>query len=290
MIMIYKLLKLILPFKVKEFLKYLFFIKNYNFSKKISLDINNFKFFIPRSDFKLENNIYYRIIEKENKKIDQIKEIHNFFKAETVIDIGANIGYWSLIRYLNLPEIKKFYCFEPSKVTYSFLNVNLSKINKIQIFNYALGNSNSYKKLSFPFWENNKSYRIHNLGLRSIYGNTDLVSEKIKVKKFDDTFSKKFFGSKSFYIKIDTEGYELEVLKGMENFIANTNKLTIELEFNDNVYKNISADIVNEIIIYLNKYNFKAYYFNKNKIIHINLKDIEKLTKKETNNLYFRKI
>tara|TARA_E500000178_G_C16994219_1_gene742348 strand:- start:582 stop:1454 length:873 start_codon:yes stop_codon:yes gene_type:complete len=288
--MIYNLLKLLLPFKIKEFIKYFFFIKNYNLNNKVSININGHNFYIPKSDYKLENNIYFRIIKKENEQIDKIKKVHNFFKTDIIVDIGANIGYWSLIRYLNIHEIKKIFCFEPSKISFNYLSQNLKYYNNCKVFNIGFGNSNDIKKLSFPYWENKKSYRIQNLGLRSIHGGTNILSEEISIKKFDDFYKNLEIENISVFIKIDTEGYEFEVLKGMQDFIINSKKIIFEIEFNTDIYNNISKDLNNEILNYLKKNNFDAYSFKDNQITKINYSQINNAIYKNTENYYFKKI
>ena len=70
------------------------------------------------------------------------------------------------------------------------------------------------------------------------------LHEKVKVEKFDN-LKTTFEDYKNYYIKIDVEGYEYEVLTGMQNLINKKNCLfKIELNWNyfdiqrlKNIYK-----------------------------------------------------
>ena len=61
-----------------------------------------------------------------------------------------------------------------------------------------------------------------------------MFKEKVSVKKFSDL---KYFNQneKNYYIKIDVEGYELEVLNGMESFIEKNNCI-FKIELNKNYH------------------------------------------------------
>ena len=65
------------------------------------------------------------------------------------VDIGANIGVFSLIARKN-KKIKKTFSFEPDPVTYSFLsrNAKLQLSRKLKIFNVAIGPSSKTAFLS----------------------------------------------------------------------------------------------------------------------------------------------
>ena len=79
------------------------------------------------------------------------------------IDIGANIGWHSLIIAKNFKQVK-VYAFEPIKKTYEFLrqNIKLNTIKNIKTFNFGFFNKN--KKISFyTYKEGSGNSSIRNL-------------------------------------------------------------------------------------------------------------------------------
>ena len=137
-------IKKIIPIQIKSFIKsiYYFFlmhVKNHNFdivllylklqsevykteyiNKKIKIKFFNNIFFIPKT---IHNAQIIQRTEKEKLAIEIIHEI--FSKPSTYIDIGANIGYWTFARNHILNDNIKFYCFEPSRLNFMYLQKNL---------------------------------------------------------------------------------------------------------------------------------------------------------------------
>ena len=135
-------------------------------------------------------------------------------KNKTAIDIGANIGAWS-IKYSD--KFEKIYAFEPNPLTYAHLKKNIKKYKKIKAFQCALGNENNINDLY-----------IHNRpGRDSLSHKSEdyIKSIKVKCRKLDD------FGFNNIgLIKIDTEGFEWHILLGSHKTIKRENpQLYIEI-------------------------------------------------------------
>ena len=139
------------------------------------------------------------------KKLEQFKD--NFY----FLDIGSNIGYFSLITGKN-SKCKKTFSIEPNPPIVKFLtknlNANLKKV-KYEIFNLAISKVNGNLK----FYINDEDS-----------GSSSLIKKKqdnfIKVKSrnynlFNQIFSKTDKKSK-FFVKIDTEGKDKEVLNELK--------------------------------------------------------------------------
>ena len=106
-----------------------------------------------------------------------------------------------------------------------------------------MGEQKKTLNLSIPVFE---KHRPGNLGLFTLRAESQssFLHEKVKVEKFDN-LKTTFEDYKNYYIKIDVEGYEYEVLTGMQNLINKKNCLfKIELNWNyfdiqrlKNIYK-----------------------------------------------------
>ncbi len=139
------------------------------------------------------------------------------------LDIGANVGTYSI----ELSKIsKKVIAFEPIKKIFKLTKEYLPK--NVSLNNYALGNCIKNKKIFTPIQKNTDiEYALSSIKNKSKY----FTSEVIAVKKFDFIFKKKKFLNKIDFIKIDTEGYEYEIILGMKKFLKKNNPiLLIEIE------------------------------------------------------------
>ncbi len=137
-------------------------------------------------------------------------------KNKVVYDIGANIGIMSLAysKYAS-----RVYAFEPNSHSVSIIKktLKMNLIKNVEVFNYAIGEKQSVEKLV-----------VHNKKRGSGSLNKNFIedfekngfNEYFEVKVVDlDSFIKKQNISPPGFIKIDTEGYEMNVLKGMVNTI-----------------------------------------------------------------------
>jgi len=126
----------------------------------------------------------------------------------TVLDIGANIGSHTVAYANRVGNKGAVYAFEPNKIAFKCLEYNTKDYNNIQIFECAIGETWGACEI-----KNNSE----NLGMAFI----ELSEKGICISPLDafsgigaDNFIKK-----CDFIKIDVEGYELEVLKGAKETI-----------------------------------------------------------------------
>lgn len=119
-----------------------------------------------------------------------------------VLDIGANIGLFAT-RFAGV--FAKVVCFEPTTVVYDCLRMNCRDQSNVEVFKMALGQEPALLDISAP-------RKLGNCGVYSLvdFPNTsaDIVSERVFVARLDD------FGLAPDLIKIDTQGYECQVLQG----------------------------------------------------------------------------
>ena len=298
-------IKKIIPIQIKSFIKsiYYFFlmhVKDHNFdivllylklqsevykteyiNKKIKIRFFNNIFFIPKT---IHNAQIIQRTEKEKLEIEIIHEI--FSKPSTYIDIGANIGYWTFARNHILNNNIKFYCFEPSHLNFMYLQKNLDKFKNIKIVNCGLSNKSEINTLSFPHWE--RESRETNTGLLSLYGNTNINSENVKLITLDSYFKNQDI-QENIYIKIDTEGYEFQVLEGSQEFLSQNLDIILQVELNFSIDNALNNNIQNSIKL-LTDFSYKPNIINNAKIKLLaedKLKDI--ITNKISTELYFRK-
>ena len=158
-----------------------------------------------------------------------------------VLDIGANIGNHTLY-YVNECNAKHVYCFEPIKDTFEVLkrNIEINNISKrVDLFNFAVGDGIGKATISH--------YDTDNIGGTSI--ELDDMGN-IEVKSIDGLDINETIG----LVKIDVEGFEISVIKGMMNTLKR-HRPFITIEINDNNY--------NEACLLLERIGYKHILLNK---------------------------
>lgn len=139
-------------------------------------------------------------------------------KYKVIYDIGANIGNHTVYFAHNIPNVQIF-SFEPMKENYELLKRNVidNFLKNVKTFNFALGAHNMKACMKILIENNNGSASMKE---KFVDG------EKVKVRVIDELKL-----SYPDFVKIDVEGYEVEVLKGMKNLLDNcTPDLWIEVD------------------------------------------------------------
>lgn len=133
------------------------------------------------------------------------------------VDVGANLGYYSVIAAAKANIV---WAFEPDPDNFIILKTN-QKINNfinLKCYNFGLAQKSATKFLYLD---------ADNKGKHSLLPiSEEFVS--IKLKKFDDIWIREG-RPKIDFIKIDVEGWEAEVLYGMEQYLK-ANRPTIIFE------------------------------------------------------------
>ena len=141
--------------------------------------------------------------------IDFYYDIDNCFglaNFRTVFDIGANIGQSAKV-YADRFPFSKIHSFEPVTSTFSQLQENTKSIGKrIHLVQSAMGDKEEQREIYV-----NKS-SLHN---SIVYAYPESSKELIAIDTVDAYMRRNDIKAVDF-VKIDTEGYELEVIRGAE--------------------------------------------------------------------------
>lgn len=144
-------------------------------------------------------------------------------KNDVVLDIGANIGYYTLIFADLVGENGKVYAFEPDPTNFEILlkNIEINGFKNVIPVNKAV--TNKPGKISFYINKRNTGDNR----IRDFEGS----SKKIEVEAItlDDYFSD-YMGSVNF-IKMDIQGAEGLALEGMKKLIESNRNIKIISEF-----------------------------------------------------------
>ena len=202
-------------------------------------------------------------VEEDLKGIDKLDLDPN----TKCIDVGANTG--QSIEYFK-KRFKEIYAFEPNPSSFEILKKRYKKYQSIKLYNYALGNTTEEKTLYIPYWKNLIS--MHQSA--SLYKEESISTlvEFLSLKKTDITIRTSvikivklnaFNISNVSLVKIDSEGYEKEVLEGMTNYLEKGVDIIIEnSERSFNFSKN-----------FLEKFGYQCYRFHNNSFTKKNIEE-----------------
>ena len=142
-------------------------------------------------------------------ELKQQNLFHQYINNEdTVFDLGANKGFFSLLASKFVGPNGKVFAVEPIRTNQDYIkkNILIDDLHNIKCLNIAV--SNIDKDIYFDEGQCNSSGHISEKG-----------NLKVQCRSLDGLLFDKIFTEVNF-IKIDVEGEELNVLKGARNVIA----------------------------------------------------------------------
>jgi FkbM family methyltransferase len=193
------------------------------------------------------------------------------YRPTVLFDIGAHNGSWSQILLETLQNDIQIVMFEPQKNYFETLKKIFTTQNNKFLFNLALGSS--YGKSHILGGGASASLLNASSLQNEIFPGSfnESVSESVEVFTLDEVVETNKLQQPDV-IKIDVQGFELDVFKGGQKTLKNTKYLIVELSF-VSLYKDQPS--LNDILQFLEKHNFAIVDFgfqwrnNKNEIIQI---------------------
>jgi FkbM family methyltransferase len=169
----------------------------------------------------------WRVQTLYSKEEDTVAWIRSMTSGQVFYDIGANIGVFSLVATKN-PKIIAIHSFEPDPESFKFLELNISRNNakKIVSHNFAIGENEGSARLTKKIGHSGASK------IDSEKNSTSGQFSSITMVNHNYLNSTLDSGTEKYFVKIDVEGYELEVLTTLRNaeFFNSVEKLFIEFD------------------------------------------------------------
>lgn len=157
----------------------------------------------------------------------------NLKRGDVFLDIGANVGYYTIIGSVLVGAGGAVYAFEPEVSNYSKLKeaVNHNRLTNVTIMNLAIGSGEEEGVI----YLNPLNEGGHSLMPRSEYADSGRKISRAAAEKIFPKFSfeqriqvttlDNFFSARGIknvaVIKVDIEGYELEAIHGMKEVLSN---------------------------------------------------------------------
>ena len=181
----------------------------------------------------------------EHKKIFDLY-IRN---SDLLLDVGSNIGQFSLLYNLYFPN-SDIFSFEPNEFTYKIYKIIFQNNDNIKLFPIGLSNKKKIQKLNITRAHDNSSF-YQPLSKNKKY---KIIRTQIVQTNLFDNLNLNLQSYKKILLKIDVQGFELNVLKGFAKSLKFIHYIIIEVSFVE-LYDN--QDLVISIKKFLEKNNFK---------------------------------
>ena len=193
-------------------------------------------------------NFYRSYLNKTSPLFELEKLIKNLNNIKTIVDIGSNKGQFSVLARSYFPNAK-IYSFEPQKHTLSTQKKIFLYDKHIKFFQIGLGNEKCNKKFYITNREDSSSF-LEPEKTTNTYGVNHF--QNIKINKLENIISLNQLKEKVL-IKLDVQGFELEVLKGAKKLLKNVDYIITEFSY-QKIYK--KQVIANSLSLFLKKNNF----------------------------------
>lgn len=216
-------------------------------------------------------------------------EFSNVFKhltktANVFVDIGANVGYYSLLSASINPN-QKIFSFEPSKGPKYFLetNIHLNGFKNIELVNKACSDKNEKidffeeRNPKYPYLEHHASGIGNTQNTWSISNFSKYTVEGITLDKFCELNNL----TEINLMKIDTEGTENQILMGGLNVIQKHRPIMICEVLENLIEKDIQEIIINKLE------NYSIYQFHSDSKKLSLVADLVVENKDGNNNYFF---
>lgn len=180
---------------------------------------------------------------------DYDKEAQRFVRenlqaGDTFLDIGANVGFYTLLGASIVGKTGRVIAIEPNPKTFDKMKKTIERngLENVLALNLGLGRSESEVELFFNSAIGNDSATM------VAHGATE--SMKVKVVKLDSVAAEHSI-DKIAYLKIDVDGFEPEVFKGATNLLAEARIKAMQCEFSDVWLRrmNTSQEIVHSSLL-----------------------------------------
>lgn len=172
-----------------------------------------------------------------------------------VFDVGANVGKY--ISYLDKHITSEYsaYCFEPSKTTYQELSENTSNLKNVKLINKGLGDKTETLTLYSNEISNTQS-SVLKRDMSHWQEDYNLVNEEKVELTTLDLFCEENQIDFIDFMKVDVEGYEMNMFRGATHFLSSKKIGAIQFELG---VASVDGKYFFKDVFYLLNKNYKIY-------------------------------
>lgn len=188
-------------------------------------------------------------------------------KEKTVYDVGGYIGITTMFFARAVGARGKVVTFEPNPDNFYKIeeNIRLNKFSNVKVINLALGKQRDKAQLIVDNDDDSGTGQIQGKTLSGKEHDMHLTIMDVEIDYLDDVIISHHLPI-PFLIKIDVEGFEMDVLLGMRETIINHKpQLFIEIHGSDTQGK---IDNIKGIVDFLSNHGYSIYHVESRSVIY----------------------
>ena len=177
--------------------------------------------------------------------------VRSLREGDVVLDVGANVGYYTVIASRLVGDEGRVYAFEPDPTAFSFLEKNAAAnaLRNVVLEQKACSSEPGTLKL-FLDEVNLGAHRVN------VPGENQKRFVEVEAVRVDDYFAAE--ARKVHFIKIDTEGAEALIVAGMKRLIAENADLKMAVELSPYALEDLGSS-ASELLSMLEELDFRFY-------------------------------
>ena len=176
-----------------------------------------------------------RALTFETKEPDTLEWLKHYSeKSVDLIDIGANVGIYSLYFAKASDVGSRILSFEPDASSFTSLNNNIAanNIENIEAYMLALSNQRSWVDLNLSIYEAGAGAgSVDGDYIFSNVAKDNQIKQKVMAVRGDEFFAELNL-QRPVVVKIDVDGHEKDILNGMRSFLESDQVLSVLIEIN----------------------------------------------------------
>lgn len=220
----------------------------------VLIKIKDKKIYVNSSDIGVASPLIKSGVYEEN----EINLFKTMLKPDTIlIDIGANIGYYTLTAANKITE-GNIYSFEPVEDNYNLLNknVDINNYGHVKTFQKAISDKNGIIRIFLD----RSNLGNHSLTNNNVVDKSNFV--EVETITLDSFFNDHITYAEDILIKMDTQGAEGLVIAGAQDLLSEYNNVKIFMEFWPNGLRNMGTDPL-ELLNKLQEFGFEISAWNE---------------------------
>jgi len=220
--------------------------------------------FLYKNAYPLYKSMYS--VFKNKQDASEIALLKKHIKpGQTILDVGANIGFYAKILSQLTGPNGKVHCFEPDATNFQHLKVETAGLTNIVINNKAVG----------PKTEKIKIYTSKNLNVDHRTYKPEEYDREIEIDaiSMEDYFD---VNVKVDFIKIDIQGFEMEAMKGMHTLLKANHHIKMISEFWPYGLRKAGSS-VSDYYNFLKNMNFNIELLKEDKLEPLSLEKVQQL-------------